>query len=69
MNPTLDALLPTMPMHPIANPVVKSGIPYPTHEGWFDFGPFSIRAYRLSNGVRAWDADDLAKLLGETKSK
>lgn len=68
MTPSLDQLLTTVKMQPIEKPVPLAGTHYPTHEGWHNFGPFSLRAYRLSNGTRVWDSEDLAKLMGETIS-
>lgn len=67
-SPSLDQLLTRVKMRPIDTISSTDDTPHPTHEGWHNFGPFSLRAYRLSNGSRVWDAEDLAKLMGETIS-
>lgn len=38
---------------------VTDGIPVATHEGVFVLGTFPLRVYRLSDGRRIIDADDL----------
>lgn len=40
-------------------PTAADGIPHVTHSGVLDFVGYKFRCYRLSDGTRIFDADDL----------
>lgn len=40
------------------------GLPYPTHEGVLNLGGIELKCYRLSNGVRVFDAESVAQFFG-----
>ncbi len=39
---------------------------YATHQGFIQVGDSSLRVFKLSNGERVFDADDIADMLGLT---
>lgn len=41
------------------------GMPYATHEGRLSLGGFNMTVYKLSNGQRVLDANDVQSLFGD----
>jgi hypothetical protein len=57
----------------IIDPPVQSerndSVPHATHRGVVELGPFRLRVYQLSNGMRLIDAEDLAKLFAANPAR
>lgn len=71
MSAPIERLLDSLEWIPVEPPQSggDSDLPFVTHSGQLSLDGCELRVYRLSNGERIVDEDDLAAFLGGTEAR